>query len=43
MASSQFTTNLGLCNWLESDRPKRADFVSDNGIIDSVLGGHLNV
>ena len=42
MASSSFTTNLGLCNWTENDRPKRADFVSDNGIIDSVLGGHVN-
>lgn len=41
MASSRFTTNLGLCNWAESDRPKRADFISDNGIIDSVLGGHV--
>ena len=42
MASSQFTANLGLCSWLESDRPKRADFVSDNGIIDRVLGGHVS-
>ena len=42
MASSNYTTNLGLCNWAASDHPKRADFVSDNGIIDSVLGGHVN-
>ena len=42
MASSQFTANLGLCNWLANDRPKRADFVSDNGIIDRVLGNHVN-
>ena len=42
MASSQFTANLGLCSWLASDRPKRADFVSDNGIIDRVLGNHVN-
>ena len=41
MASSSFTTNLGLCNWSDSDRPKRADFISDNGIIDNVLGGHV--
>lgn len=41
MASSRFTANLGLCNWTENDRPKRADFVSDNGIIDSALGGHI--
>jgi hypothetical protein len=42
MASSNYTTNLGLCDWAATDRPKRADFVSDNGIIDSVLGGHVN-
>ena len=41
MASSSFTTNLGLCDWTASDRPKRADFVSDNQIIDSTLGGHI--
>ena len=42
MASSTFTTRLGLCKWADSDRPKRADFVSDNTIIDNVLGGHVN-
>ena len=41
MASSSFTTNLGLCDWAASDRPKRADFVSDNHIIDNTLGGHI--
>jgi len=41
MASSSFTTNLGLCDWAATDRPKRADFVSDNHIIDSTLGGHI--
>ena len=41
MASSSFTPHLGLCNWSENDRPKRADFISDNGIIDTVLGGHV--
>lgn len=41
MASSSFTPNLGLCNWTENDRPKRADFISDNGIIDTALGGHI--
>ena len=35
MASSSFTTHLGLCNWDASDRPKRADFVSDNNILDN--------
>ena len=41
MASSNYTTNLSLCAWTENDRPKRADFVSDNAIIDAQLGGHL--
>jgi len=42
MASSRFTTNLGLCDWDAQDKPKRADFVSDNSIIDSALGGHIS-
>ena len=41
MASSSFTPNLGLCNWTENDRPKRADFIADNAIIDSVVSGHI--
>lgn len=41
MASSDFTTNLHLSAWRDSDRPKRADFVSDNNIIDTQLGGHI--
>lgn len=41
MASSNYTSNLHLSAWSESDRPKRADFVSDNSIIDRELGGHL--
>jgi hypothetical protein len=41
MASSQFTPNLHLSAWADTDRPKRADFVSDNTIIDTQLGGHL--
>ncbi len=41
MASSSFTTHLGLCNWDASDRPKRADFVSDNNILDNAVGGHI--
>ena len=41
MASSNFTANLHLSDWAAGDRPKRADFVSDNQIIDSALGGHL--
>lgn len=42
MASTNRTPNLGLSNWLETDRPKRVDFVSDNSIIDSVLGSHIS-
>ena len=42
MASSNHTTNLHLNAWTDSDRPKRADFVSDNNIIDTQLGGHIN-
>ncbi len=41
MPSSLKTTNLELNKWIESDHPVRADFISDNEIIDSVLGGHL--
>lgn len=40
MASTNHTPNLGLCQWAASDKPKRADFVSDNNIIDTALGGH---
>ncbi len=41
MATSSYTPNLGLCSWLSSDRPKREDFVSDNSIIDNVVGQHI--
>ena len=41
MASTNRTQYLGLSNWLESDRPKRSDFVNDNVIIDTALGLHL--
>lgn len=41
MASGSYTPNLHLNAWEASDRPKRADFVSDNTIIDTQLGGHL--
>lgn len=42
MASTNRTPNLGLNSWIETDRPKRVDFVSDNNLIDSFLGTHLN-
>lgn len=41
MASSNYTPNLHLNAWDASDRPKRADFVSDNAIIDTKLGEHI--
>lgn len=42
MSSTNFTPNLGLCDWSASDKPKRADFVSDNNIIDTTLGSHIS-
>lgn len=42
MATSNYTPNLHLSAWEETDRPKRADFVSDNSIIDTTLGGHIS-
>ncbi len=41
MASTNKTTNLGLNNWIETDSPKRSDFVSDNIIIDNLVGNHI--
>lgn len=42
MSSTNKTSNLGLNSWLESDKPKRTDFIYDNNIIDNVLGGHIS-
>lgn len=41
MASTNYTANLGLCDWAATDKPKRADFVSDNNTLDTVVGGHI--
>lgn len=41
MASTNKTEKLGLNSWLETDKPRRADFVEDNAIIDDKLGNHL--
>ncbi len=41
MPSTNRTPNLGLNSWIDSDRPKRIDFVSDNTIIDNYVGGHI--
>ena len=41
MPTENKTPNLQLNSWLGTDKPQRADFVSDNAIIDTVLGEHL--
>ena len=41
MASKNKTEKLGLNLWESTDRPQRADFNSDNLIVDEALGGHL--
>lgn len=40
MSSTNKTNNLKLNSWLGSDKPQRADFNSDNEIIDSVITEH---
>ncbi len=42
MSSTNKSEKLNLNQWLGSDIPCREDFNSDNAIIDSVVGGHLN-
>ena len=42
MPSTNKTANLSLNQWAESDRPMRNDFNSDNALIDSALGNHIN-
>ena len=41
MASKNKSEKLKLNLWAETDRPQRADFNSDNMIIDAALGEHL--
>ncbi|MGN1050983.1 MAG: hypothetical protein ACI4QE_01645 [Acutalibacteraceae bacterium] len=41
MASSRKTDNLGLNLWDGSDKPKMADFNSDNTTVDEILGEHI--
>lgn len=41
MPSTNKTPTLRLNQWLETDKPTRADFVADNSLIDSSLGGHI--
>lgn len=42
MPSTNKTQYLSLNQWVETDRPMRNDFNSDNLTLDSVLGGHVN-
>lgn len=41
MASTNKTNNLKLNSWIGTDKPQRTDFVSDNSILDKVIGQHL--
>lgn len=42
MPSANKTSNLGLNQWVDSDRPMRNDFNSDNALLDLAVGGHIN-
>ncbi len=42
MSSTNKTENLHLNKWIETDKPTRADFVSDNNIIDEVITTHID-
>ncbi len=42
MPSTNKTSNLGLNQWIDTDRPMRNDFNSDNAVLDSAVGGHIN-
>ena len=41
MPTNQKTPRLGLNNWVETDKPMRVDFTSDNLLLDEALGAHL--
>lgn len=41
MPTNNKTANLSLNNWLETDKPKRIDFVENNTILDTVIGTHI--
>ena len=41
MAASEKTAVLGLSLWAGTDKPRRADFVSDNTALETLVGGHL--
>lgn len=41
MSSTNKTTYLGLNSWLGTDKPQRADFNTDNELIDTAIGEHF--
>lgn len=41
MPTNNKTPNLGLNDWIGTDKPMRGDFTSDNLLLDNLLGGHL--
>ncbi|WP_085832586.1 hypothetical protein [Clostridium merdae] len=41
MPSTNKTPKLGLNSWVESDKPRREDFVQDNTILDTILSEHF--
>lgn len=41
MPSTNKTTHLGLNQWKETDRPMRNDFNSDNLLLDTAVGEHI--
>jgi hypothetical protein len=41
MPTTNKSPNLGLNNWVGTDKPKRSDFVEDNLLLDTILGNHL--
>ena len=40
MSSTNKTTNLNLNKWIATDKPKMADFVNDNELIDAAITSH---
>lgn len=42
MAVSRKSSRLGLSIWSETDKPERADFVSDNEKLEELVGTHVN-
>ncbi len=41
MPTNHKTPKIHLNSWLGTDKPMRSDFVEDNTLLDTLLGGHL--